>query len=296
MESEPEPGVEGLRFPDLDGADLIGESEGCQLCGWQPAAEVSLRRQVAWLISRRVESVDGRLCRACGQSAYRSMTNRTLLTGWWGLVSFFANFVHVGRNLLAGRKLRGLDSPHTPPTDGEEFLPGPLDAGKPLSLRSGPWVVGLLVLLVIGGGVSASLSSAQRDDGGALSRSGTLDVTELQEGDCFDDPEGVAEEVEILEVQAVVCAEQHDNEVYEAGSLPGSDDSYPGDDALFQQVGARCVAEFETFVGVPYEDSVLDFAVLTPTGASWEAGDRDYACAIFDPSRPVEGSLRGSNR
>lgn len=296
MESESEPGAEDLWFPDLDGADLAGGPEGCQLCGWHPAAEVSLRRQVAWLISRRVESVDGRLCRACGQSAYRSMTNRTLLTGWWGLVSFFANFVHIGQNLLAGRKLRRLDAPHTPPTNGEEFLPGPLDAGKPLSRRSGPWVVGLLVLLAIGGGVSASLSSAQRGDEGTLSRGGTLDVTELQEGDCFDDPDDVAEEMEILEVQAVVCGERHDNEVYEAGSLSGSDDAYPGDEALFQQVGARCAAEFGTFVGVPYEDSVLDFAVLTPTAASWEGGDRDYVCAIYDPSRPVVGSLLGANR
>lgn len=300
-------GAEDSQFPNTSRADHLpgnysdaadqfpSPPEGCQLCGWQPAAEVSLRRQVGMVVTRRVESLDGRLCKGCGQAAYRSMTNRTLLTGWWSFVGFFANFVHLGKNLLAGRKLSKLDSPRTPPADGEGLLPGPLDPGKPLSTRVGPWLAGLAAVLLIGGGVSAALSSAQRGEGGQISRGGTLDVMELQEGDCFNDPEGGADEVEVLDVQAVVCSETHDNEVFDAGSVPDGD-SYPGNDALLDQVASRCLAEFQPFVGLPYQNSVLDFVVLTPTASSWEEGDRGSICAIYDPTGPVEGSLQGANR
>lgn len=297
MDTGPESGAEGLPFADTSRWDFASEADGCQLCGWKPTTKVSLRRQVGLVLTRRVESIEGGLCKGCGEAVYRSMTNRTLLTGWWGLVSFFANFLYLGRNLVTGRRLRQLDAPHTPPSDGEAALPGPLDPGKPLSRRSGPWVVGVLAVLVIGGGVVAALETAQRGEGGAITRGGTLPVTELQEGDCFDDPEGDETKAEIYDVRAVLCAESHDNEVYEAGSVPASTDAtYPGDDELFQQVGRRCLQQFEAFVGTPYTDSILDITVVTPTAESWQDGDRGYICAVYDLTGPVQGSLRGASR
>ncbi|MGH9380720.1 MAG: septum formation family protein [Thermoanaerobaculia bacterium] len=249
------------------------------------------------------------------------MTNRTLLTGWWGPVSFFANFSYLGRNLLTGRRLRYLDSPHTPPSDSETNLRGPLDPGKPLNRRSGPWFVAILTVLVIGGGVAGALGSAQRGEGGALARGGTLPVTQLREGDCFDDPEGGETKAEINNVRAVLCAETHDNEVFATGSVPAPTDAvypatpnpparnsygrsvpaptdavYPGDDELFEQVGLYCLQEFEAFVGKPYDDSILDITVVTPTAESWRAGDRDYICAVYDVTGSVRGSLRGVRR
>ncbi|MBD0293338.1 MAG: septum formation family protein, partial [Jiangellaceae bacterium] len=57
-----------------------------------------------------------------------------------------------------------------------------------------------------------------------------------------------------------------------------------------------CVAEFEDFVGIPYEDSVLDVGFLAPTEESWREGDREVLCTVFDPAEEVSGSLRGAKR
>ncbi len=266
------------------------------MCGWQLAVKVSPTRQVGLVITRRVEDVVGRLCKGCGQSAYRIMTNRTLLTGWWGFLVLLLRELRIHRK-EPSRRAQTPEAGPSPRAADRQGRPAPwtVDPDKPLSRRIGPWLAGLAALLLLGVGISAALSTAQRSDGGEISRGGTLDVMELQEGDRFNDPQEGTDEVEILQVEAVVCGEPHDNEVFKTGSVTDAE-TYPGNQTLFEQVGLDCLADFEAFVGVPYRNSVLDFAVLTPTASSWEEGDRGYVCAIYDPTGPVEGSLRGANR
>lgn len=91
----------------------------------------------------QMKTYDGPWCRDCGKAIYRTAMNHTLLAGWWGVISFFANLFFIGQNLVALAKLRGLGEPQRAP--GQAFLP----PGKPLYQRPGIFV-GLLVVTVVG--------------------------------------------------------------------------------------------------------------------------------------------------
>jgi Septum formation len=117
-----------------------------------------------------------------------------------------------------------------------------------------------------------------------------VDAYKLEVGDCFAEvPEG-----ELVTVPVVPCAEPHIYEVYAQLMIPEGD--YPGDDAVFEQTDELCIAEFEPFVGLSYEESVLDVFYLSPTEESWLDGDRAVTCSIYDPGEDVSGSLRGVER
>lgn len=250
------------------------------------------------VLVRRSERVDAALCRDCGTSVFRSMTNRTLLFGWWGFLAFFSNWGHLARNLRARRTLAGLSQPMPGPAVEGRPLDVPLSPGKPVFQRAGFWLAGGFASLVVIGAVADTLAQASRDGAGAIAKAGELSISELVVGDCFDDPGGMgADGVEITEIAAVPCASLHDNEVYYVGELSdASGEAYPGDDAVFERVGNECFSRFEAFVGAPYEASDIDFTVATPTGASWDGGDRGYVCAAYDLGGQVTGSLAGVRR
>ena len=58
----------------------------------------------------------------------------------------------------------------------------------------------------------------------------------------------------------------------------------------------QCVGEFESFVGLSYDQSALEITWLEPTPESWERGDRELVCMITDPAGQTTGSLEGANR
>ncbi|MET9437365.1 hypothetical protein [Streptomyces sp. NPDC006551] len=71
----------------------------------------------------------GVFCRTCGLSLYRQMTSDTLVTGWWGLLSFFVTpFVVLGNVLGARGALRRLPEPYGASRQ-------PLDPGKRVLFR-----------------------------------------------------------------------------------------------------------------------------------------------------------------
>jgi hypothetical protein len=115
---------------------------GCMVCGRGPTVEVKLRSVTGMILAFRTQTVTGRFCRQCGESVFRDRMNRTLLTGWWGIVSFFFNWYVVLSNLSARTKIRNLGHPQ-----GEPTAP-PLDPGKGLPRRLGMYV-GLAVILVL---------------------------------------------------------------------------------------------------------------------------------------------------
>ncbi len=117
-----------------------------------------------------------------------------------------------------------------------------------------------------------------------------VDVYKLEVGDCMVQvPEG-----DVLTVPVVPCSEPHGEEIFAAVSLPEGD--FPGDDAILAQADEFCFGEFENFVGLSYEESVLDFTYFHPNEESWLDGDRVVLCAIYDPGEEVSGSLRGVER
>ena len=125
----------------------------------------------------------------------------------------------------------------------------------------------------------------------ALSACGSASVFELEVGDCFDDPTTGAE---VSSVDAVDCAEPHDNEVYALYDYDG--DTYPGESEMSAAADEGCEARFEEYVGIAYLDSALYYTHLTPTQESWDSGDREVVCVLYEPGEKLTGSMEGAAR
>lgn len=119
----------------------------------------------------------------------------------------------------------------------------------------------------------------------------TQDVFDVGLGDCISNFNA---EEQISELTVIPCEEEHDQEVFAVFEVP--DGEFPGSEAFEEQVATECVAEFETFVGLTYDESVLEIRWLEPTEDSWAQGDRELVCTVLDPEGPVTGTLEGANR
>ncbi len=113
-------------------------------------------------------------------------------------------------------------------------------------------------------------------------------VTDIEVGDCFDDPE----EVLVATVEVVDCSQPHDNEVFAQVDTGGV--VFPGNDAL-REIGAEaCLPEFEAYVGETFAESPLDYTFLSPSEESWEEGDRTFVCFLYSPDlSKLTGSAKG---
>ncbi len=152
-------------------------------------------------------------------------------------------------------------------------------------------------LLAVSVGLSAcgGEPEATRDDAGAVASAGAVDAFSVELGDCMDQPTSTGGELEeVDEIKAVPCTEPHDGEVYEVLDLPDGD--FPGDEALSATVDEKCGAAFDSFVGMPFDESVLGFFSLQPTQESWAEDDREVACFVGDPEAKTTGSLKGAAR
>lgn len=117
------------------------------------------------------------------------------------------------------------------------------------------------------------------------------DVFSIKVGDCLNDGGATGE---VSTVPTIECSEPHDSEAF--ASITMDDGDFPGDQAVQDEAIAECTIEFETFVGVDYDSSELDFAYYFPTEESWANGDREILCLIVDPEGQSTGSLKGANR
>jgi len=118
-----------------------------------------------------------------------------------------------------------------------------------------------------------------------------IDSLRLVVGDCLNgDVEG-----EVNSVFLVDCSEPHEQEAFK--SLTMNDGEYPGEDAVLSQAITECLPEFESFIDMKYDDSILDYSALYPLAESWAEGDREILCLVFDPtSKTTTGSLTGAAR
>ena len=118
------------------------------------------------------------------------------------------------------------------------------------------------------------------------------DVFTLDVGTCFDD----TDETAISSVPEVDCSDPHDNEVFAVLDYTESD-TYPGSEAMNDAAQDLCIDAFEEYVGLPYEESELEVFPITPTEGSWDSGDREIICALYnlDFSKLI-GSMQGAAR
>lgn len=119
----------------------------------------------------------------------------------------------------------------------------------------------------------------------------TTDVFTIKVGDCLN---YAAVEGEVSTVPTVDCAQPHDSEAF--ASILMTDAAFPGADAVKKQSETGCTAKFNTFVGVDYGTSKLDYSYYYPTAESWAQNDREILCLIADPAKKTTGSLKGAAR
>ena len=107
----------------------------------------------------------------------------------------------------------------------------------------------------------------------------TVSPFEVRVGDCFDDPE-VDDDGFVTDVRLRACDEPHDNEAFFVFDLEG--DAFPGTKEVETTSNERCVAAFEGYVGIPFDDSELNAgAMFFPDKISWEDGDREVLCSLW---------------
>ena len=142
-------------------------------------------------------------------------------------------------------------------------------------------------------------NDAERDEEtGEVTEEANIDVFALSVGDCM--PATNSTDGEISDVDVVPCTEPHVDEVFHEFDLPEGE--LPTGTDLENAIYAECDAAFETFVGLPYDQSTLGYWWITPTQDTWDQlDDRLVQCVIYqpdpeDPSTQLEltASLKGS--
>ena len=115
---------------------------------------------------------------------------------------------------------------------------------------------------------------------------------DLTVGDCLRFSGAVGEG--ILGLPTVPCTEPHSEEVFATVTLPEGD--FPGMPAIIAQAEDSCFTEFERFVGLSHEESVLELGLYPPEEESWLDGDRLVVCVVSDPAGDTTGTLADANR
>ena len=163
-----------------------------------------------------------------------------------------------------------------------------------------------LVILVVCavGAAFAVVALLALDDGDDDAEAGSTSTTPAGEpvavdrvevGTCFNDA-GDEGAFDYTDFSVVGCEEPHDNEVYHLFDVPGGA-AYPGNEQIAQVTRDGCLEAFEPYVGAPYTESALAILPIPPSEASWEGGDREVVCAVYDVGREeLTGSVRGSGR
>jgi hypothetical protein len=139
---------------------------------------------------------------------------------------------------------------------------------------------------------SGSSSSDASEPSDSTPDEQSTDVFAIAVGDCLNETAGDT----VSEVPQVDCAAPHDYEVYYDFELRGGD-SYPGEDQVQAEADTACQIAFDSFVGISYEDSALDFTYYYPTEKSWtRSSDRLVSCIVADPGVKTVGSLENTAR
>lgn len=189
-------------------------------------------------------------------------------------------------------------APGTPPPGGPGGYPGyagyqPSVPSVGRRIRRGV----LAVRLVIGGVVLVvavvvlivtHLNGASRSSSsGQITKSGNLTVSDLQVGDCFDNPsDAMSNGVDT--VKAIPCSQAHDSQIFAKFSLPAG--AFPGDSAVQDQASKGCDDHTVSLNKSKVTDS-MEVRFLVPEVDGWDQGDRGVSCLILNPTPTITTSL-----
>lgn len=195
----------------------------------------------------------------------------------------------------------GYGAPTIPPPPGTPPPPGGYAPLKPSPAHRIGRGAAIAAAVVVSIGVRAGVGGLFGGDDG-VDRNDRSGLVDLAVGTCYLDRSSAATVIGggvDADADEVDCAEAHDGEVYHRDVLPGGEGApYLGDDLTFQRAAERCLPRFEPFVGLPYDQSTLDFVAFYPSSESWQfLDDRTVICAVVtvDGSQ-LTGTMAGSQR
>lgn len=132
------------------------------------------------------------------------------------------------------------------------------------------------------GAACSSGDDTTRDDAGTIVEEGELSAFSVQVGDCL----GGEAIGEVSSFDGVPCDQPHDSEVFLTFDV--ADGDFPSDAVLNERAQTDCLAAFEPFVGLSFEESIYGISWLVPTVQTWDqADDREIVCLInnFDGTK-----------
>lgn len=184
------------------------------------------------------------------------------------------------------------------PAWGSPAPPSPGRSRGPLLVAG--IVVAVLVLAAVGlsavglvlAGRSGSAARAERSvsvPAGPSVAPTPVDPLDLRTGDCFLS-EGLSERID--QVPVVPCTQEHDTEMSGTVTLPET--PWPGADRVDELSDDACLPMFESYVGIPFDDSDLDYSYITPRRETWESGDRLVICLVTTADGTVATPMAGS--
>ena len=153
---------------------------------------------------------------------------------------------------------------------------------------------GTVAGVAVFGGVTAFGDDTTRNDQNEITESGGLGAFAIEVGDCLNLP---SESNQVQSVEGVPCSQAHSAQAYAVFDLIGFGDAFPGSVAFDEQAEAGCYDRFESFIGVPYEESELYIQTLEPTESSWtELSDREIVCLLVPEDGTFSYDAQNSGR
>ncbi len=149
-------------------------------------------------------------------------------------------------------------------------------------------VIGVAVVALAG----CSSDQTTRNAEGDIVEEGDLGVFVVREGDCIDLPTGIDE---VSTFTGVACDAPHDAQVFAAFDVVDAAE-YPGSSIIQETADSGCVDRFESFIGVPYAESIYYMQTFIPTPESWDSlDDREVLCVVVPESdtEKLTSDLRG---
>ncbi|HEY7023423.1 MAG TPA: septum formation family protein [Candidatus Limnocylindrales bacterium] len=125
----------------------------------------------------------------------------------------------------------------------------------------------------------------------------TVSGSALKVGDCFNYTNTTDVEGNSVESHAIVdCAEPHEEEVFSVFDYPNAS-GFPG----YEQIGSvqqmQCESDFQTYVGVGWEESGYVISYDSPDEQTWAGGDHAIHCLLADGNGgKLTGSARGTKK
>lgn len=175
---------------------------------------------------------------------------------------------------------------------GRGLAIGGMVAGGILTLFFATVIIGALIFGLFVSAAGSADPYAPPEEGGvsvAPDEQAPFDPSALVVGACLDDLAGGF----VTSANIVDCAQPHSYEAFGGFDVPGTD--YPGDEAIETAAVDGCEAAYTGYVGVSYQDSRLDYYFVGPTEQTWQVGDREIFCLLYDPqAEQTTGSLAGS--